>query len=413
MARYGMVIDTQKCIGCHVCAMACKVENNVPTDTWWNRILCDNGGEVDWDMVGGSYPDQLQYGYFPMACQHCENPACVKVCPVGATYKDPETGVVRQDYDKCIGCRMCMAACPYTGVRSLQLGRAEVLHRTIAVGDADVPAHQKHVVEKCTMCWHRIAKGEEPACVQSVPGACTAFWGDLDDPSTLRCPQLIREARATSSCLPETRHRIRPCTTSSSAKGESIMTENVAAATCRQGSLLARSGGQGADRRHRRVAPCSRSWASRSGRCSSPAAWCRPACATWTRGASTSPCSCSSWASPPAASSSRSVPRAFGMKGFGGISQGGRVDVHLLHRARHRLRGGGPGAAPARVGAVRLLQPGLASHVGHRRAVRLPHPVRACTCGRTLRAEARQGVRRRPCAPSASSRWCAPSSCTR
>ena len=105
MTRYGMVIDTKKCIGCHVCAMACKTENNLPNDVWWNRILTDNGGEMGFDMVGGSYPDDLQFGYVPVACQHCENPACVKVCPVGATYKDPETGVVRQDYDKCIGSR--------------------------------------------------------------------------------------------------------------------------------------------------------------------------------------------------------------------------------------------------------------------------------------------------------------------
>ena len=118
MTRYGMVIDTKKCIGCHVCAMACKTENNLPNDVWWNRIFTDNGGEMGFDMVGGSYPDNLQFGYIPVACQHCENPACVKVCPVGATYKDPETGVVRQDYDKCIGCRMCMSACPYNGVRS-------------------------------------------------------------------------------------------------------------------------------------------------------------------------------------------------------------------------------------------------------------------------------------------------------
>ena len=115
MTRYGMVIDTKKCIGCHVCAMACKTENNLPNDVWWNRIFTDNGGEMGFDMVGGSYPDNLQFGYIPVACQHCENPACVKVCPVGATYKDPETGVVRQDYDKCIGCRMCMSACPYNG----------------------------------------------------------------------------------------------------------------------------------------------------------------------------------------------------------------------------------------------------------------------------------------------------------
>ena len=199
MARYGMVIDTQKCIGCHVCAMACKVENNVPTDTWWNRILCDNGGEVDWDMVGGSYPDQLQYGYFPMACQHCENPACVKVCPVGATYKDPETGVVRQDYDKCIGCRMCMAACPYTGVRSFNW-EEPAYHIGHAVGDTNSPSHQKHVVEKCTMCWPKLARGEEPACVSVCP-AIARFWGDLDD-SDSEVSRLIRDREA-MQLLPE------------------------------------------------------------------------------------------------------------------------------------------------------------------------------------------------------------------
>ena len=128
MTRYGMVIDTKKCVGCHVCAMACKTENNLPNDVWWNRIFTDNGGEMGFDMVGGSYPDNLQFGYVPVACQHCENPACVKVCPVGATYKDPETGVVRQDYDKCIGCRMCMSCLPLQRRALLQLGGARIPH---------------------------------------------------------------------------------------------------------------------------------------------------------------------------------------------------------------------------------------------------------------------------------------------
>ena len=76
-----------------------------------------------------------------MACQHCENPACVKVCPVGATYKDPETGVVRQDYDKCIGCRMCMAACPYTGVRSFnwEEPKLSLIHISIGLAVRSLP----------------------------------------------------------------------------------------------------------------------------------------------------------------------------------------------------------------------------------------------------------------------------------
>ncbi|MCI8468132.1 MAG: 4Fe-4S dicluster domain-containing protein, partial [Eggerthellaceae bacterium] len=113
--RYGFAIDTKRCIGCHTCSVACRIENNLPNGTWWNRALTDGGAEMD--TPAGEFPDATM-SYLTVACQHCENPACVKVCPVGATYKDPETGVVRQDYDKCIGCRMCMSACPYTGVRS-------------------------------------------------------------------------------------------------------------------------------------------------------------------------------------------------------------------------------------------------------------------------------------------------------
>ena len=196
MTRYGMVIDTKKCVGCHVCAMACKTENNLPNDVWWNRIFTDNGGEMGFDMVRGSYPDNLQFGYVPVACQHCENPACVKVCPVGATYKDPETGVVRQDYDKCIGCRMCIAACPYTGVRSFNWEEPKYAIGQ-DMGDADVPKHQKHTVEKCTMCWHRLAKGKQPACVEVCP-ARVRYFGDPDS----EVSKLIRE-REYMQLLPE------------------------------------------------------------------------------------------------------------------------------------------------------------------------------------------------------------------
>lgn len=186
MARHlGMVIDSKNCISCSACMTACKVENNVPKGTFWNRVFTDGGENAD--TPSGKYPAKgegstLKMNFLPVACQHCENPACVKVCPVGATYKDPETGVVRQDYDKCIGCRMCMAACPYAGIRSFNWEEPQsfIDH---AMGDADVPIHQKHVVEKCTMCWHRLAKGLQPACVE----ACTAkirYFGDLSDPNS-------------------------------------------------------------------------------------------------------------------------------------------------------------------------------------------------------------------------------------
>lgn len=187
MTHYGFALDGQRCIGCQTCSVACRIENNLPQGTWWNRALTD-GGE-DMDTPAGIFPD-VKMSYLTVACQHCENPACVKVCPVGATYRDEETGIVRQDYDKCIGCRMCMSACPYTGVRSFNWEEPKFTI-DFSVGDADVPSHQKHVVEKCTMCWHRLAKGEEPACVEVCP-ARARFWGDLDDPDS-EVSRLVRE----------------------------------------------------------------------------------------------------------------------------------------------------------------------------------------------------------------------------
>ena len=194
--RFGFVIDTKRCIGCHTCAVSCKSDNNIPDGTWWNRVLTDGGESVD--AFGGAF-GAASRTFIPVACQHCENPACVKVCPVGATYKDEETGAVRQDYDKCIGCRMCMAACPYTGVRSFnwEEPKYSVDH---AMGDADVPKHQKHVVEKCTMCWHRLAKGENPICVEGCP-AYARYFGDFDDPHS-EVSRLIRE-RECMQLLPE------------------------------------------------------------------------------------------------------------------------------------------------------------------------------------------------------------------
>ena len=180
MSRYGFVIDTRRCVGCNYCTMACKGENNLPEGTFWSRALTD-GGEVEY-TPSGEYPDGLSMSFLTLACQHCENPACVKVCPVGATYKDPETGIVRQDYDKCIGCRMCMSACPYTGVRSFNWEEPKYF-LDFATGDEDVPKHQKHVVEKCTMCWHRIAKNERPMCADVCRNQAR-WWGDLDDPES-------------------------------------------------------------------------------------------------------------------------------------------------------------------------------------------------------------------------------------
>ena len=181
----GMVIDAKNCIGCNACAVACKVENNIPQGVWWNRIFTEGGDGIG--TAAGTHPTasvagSLKLGFLPVACQHCENPACTKVCPVGATFKDPDTGVVRQDYEKCIGCRMCMAACPYTGVRSFNWAEpAYYVDHTM--GDAAVPTHQKHTVEKCTLCWHRLAQGLQPACIEHCC-AKIRYFGDFNDPDS-------------------------------------------------------------------------------------------------------------------------------------------------------------------------------------------------------------------------------------
>ena len=193
MAQYGMVIDLQRCIGCQTCVMACRVGNNVPVGIFWNRVFTIGGEFIDTASADG------KKDYMPMACQHCANPACIKVCPVGATWKDPETGVVRQDYDRCIGCRMCMAACPYTGVRSYNWEEPKY-HTAFPTGEINTPPHQKHTVEKCTFCYQRISKGDVPACMRLCPGRAR-HWGDLEDPNS-EVSQLIAK-RQWKQLLPE------------------------------------------------------------------------------------------------------------------------------------------------------------------------------------------------------------------
>lgn len=173
-----MLVDTKRCIACNSCAVACKVENNLPKDVWWNRVMTVGGPHLD--APSGTYPSLEMYNV-TVACQHCENPACVKVCPVGATYKDPETGVVRQDYDKCIGCRMCMAACPYNA-RSFNWAEPAFVP-DFAYGDGQVERRERGVAEKCTLCKERTDRGEEPRCVQCCPLDARIF-GDLDDPNS-------------------------------------------------------------------------------------------------------------------------------------------------------------------------------------------------------------------------------------
>lgn len=177
MTKLAIAISLDRCMGCNTCSTVCKMQNNVPMGMLWNRVLTE-GCEVA-DGAVGTYPD-LSRTYLPLACQHCESPACLRVCPTGATYKD-DKGRVEIDYDKCIGCRMCMAACPYNArVFNWNDPRRDP---DFDYGDKDVPVRGKGVMEKCTLCKERTDRGDEPMCVKCCPARARTF-GDLDDPDS-------------------------------------------------------------------------------------------------------------------------------------------------------------------------------------------------------------------------------------
>ena len=173
--RYAMGVQIEKCIGCGKCVEACKIENDVPMEpyyfrTWIERYIIYTDGEVNVDSPNGgiegfppieSDKEILRTFFVPKLCNHCENPPCVQVCPVGATFKSQD-GVVLVDDDYCIGCRYCIQACPY-GARFLD--------------------PRTHTAGKCTFCYHRITEGLLPACVEICPTQARIF-GELDKMST-------------------------------------------------------------------------------------------------------------------------------------------------------------------------------------------------------------------------------------
>lgn len=194
MTKLAIVINKDRCIGCHTCSNACKMQNNVPMGMMWNRVITDGCESIDGAV--GVYPN-LSRSYTPLACQHCENPACLRVCPTGATYKD-DKGRVEIDYDKCIGCRMCMAACPYNA-RSFNWEEPK-RDPGFNYGDARVPVRPRGVAEKCTLCKERTDDGDEPMCVKCCPTKARVF-GDLDDPNS-EISKRIKEKSA-YTLLPE------------------------------------------------------------------------------------------------------------------------------------------------------------------------------------------------------------------
>jgi menaquinone reductase, iron-sulfur cluster-binding subunit len=210
MPRYGMVIDLAKCAGCGACVAACRQENNVP---YVGQKLASNGRGIFWmdiiPYIEGEFPN-IQARLLPRPCMQCEHPPCVRVCPVGATYKSKKTGIVGQIYERCIGCRYCVNNCPYSAkyFNWFEPKNDELLNTT---SNPDVSHRGNGVVEKCTFCHHRLQKAREkaryenkgleegdyiPACVESCPSNAM-YFGDLEDPNS-QIVKLTRSGRAFS-----------------------------------------------------------------------------------------------------------------------------------------------------------------------------------------------------------------------
>lgn len=194
--RWVMVIDQRKCVGCHACTIACVAENKLPPGVVYRPVLTE---EI------GTYPN-VTMRFTPRPCMQCDNPPCVPVCPVNATYKNEE-GVVIIDYNQCIGCRYCVTACPYAArtfdfgatyteelpdADGLIVGRtaAEVYERAAPFEYGEAIARKDHNsspagnVRKCHFCLHRLAEGMLPACTTSCIGRAT-YFGDANDPDSL------------------------------------------------------------------------------------------------------------------------------------------------------------------------------------------------------------------------------------
>jgi molybdopterin-containing oxidoreductase family iron-sulfur binding subunit len=202
-----MVVDLDRCTGCQSCVVACHAENNVPVV---GEDECNRGRWMHWIRIEryweGEYPN-IRARFMPVLCQQCTEAPCEPVCPVFATYHNPE-GLNAQIYNRCIGTRFCGSACPYK-VRTYNWFRPEFPEAMVEQLNPDVSVRSRGVMEKCTFCIQRIRRAEiearlddrtltdgeiQPACVQTCPPSALIF-GDLLDPDS-QTSQLARSHRA-------------------------------------------------------------------------------------------------------------------------------------------------------------------------------------------------------------------------
>lgn len=173
--RYGMVIDLRRCVGCNACTIACKQSNGTPPDMFYSHVSISEEG---------TYPNAMSV-YTPMLCGHCAEAACVSVCPTGASYRD-EAGVVRIDHEKCIGCKYCIAACPYE-VRTFLADKIEGYFPEAGLTEQERYQFADFEVGKVYKCDFCRSKGYTdtvgPSCARACPGDARVF-GDLDDPQS-------------------------------------------------------------------------------------------------------------------------------------------------------------------------------------------------------------------------------------
>ena len=172
--RYAIIIDLTKCIGCNACTVACKTNNSTPSGILWARVVTEENG---------TYPN-ARMEFTPILCMHCKEAPCVRACPSGASQK-LENGITWIDDNKCIGCRACIAACPYDA-RSYNEGEPEGYYPEKGYTEqekANFSKFKQGIVTKCDFCLDRIKEGKDPSCVQTCVAKARHF-GDLDDPDS-------------------------------------------------------------------------------------------------------------------------------------------------------------------------------------------------------------------------------------